>query len=275
MNEQTAIQTTLRKALTELQGKNPRYSVRALAMKLGMTASATNEILKGERRVSRKLAERICRGLLLDPTERNEVLKRFPERRQNKTSAREGSDTVGGDYLKLTADQFRMISDWIHYAILSLIKTADFRPASDWIAQRLNVTISQAAGALERLERLGLIHYQEDGSIQRTPMRLNTTDDVLDVSIQKSHLTDMELASKSLLKHPVHLRDFTSLTIAISPQLLPQAKELIRKAQDEICDLMAAEVPSEVYRLSVYLFPLTQPQELNPITPKKEKGEIL
>jgi plasmid maintenance system antidote protein VapI len=75
-----ALQTTMRKKFLEYQGKNESFSVRALAKKLGMQPGATNEILKGERRVSRRIAERIAERLMLDPTERQDLLKEFPEK---------------------------------------------------------------------------------------------------------------------------------------------------------------------------------------------------
>lgn len=149
MQEQVAIQSLLTKKLAELQSKNPSFSVRAFAGRLGLQPSATNEILRGERRVSRKMAERIANRLHLDPSERVELLRGFEEAKSKKR------DEIGGDYLKLTADQFRILSDWLHFAILNLISTQDFKHDSAWIAKRLAVSESQTKTALDRLLRLG------------------------------------------------------------------------------------------------------------------------
>lgn len=262
-NEQLALQSTLRRKLAELQTRNPAYSVRAFAQRLGLQPAATNEILKGERRVSRKMAERIAARLHLDPTERAELLKHFPEKRPVRKAANPEGASAGpsGEALRLTADQFHLISDWVHYAVLNLIQTRGFKAKPQWIAGRLGITESRARGALERLERLELVERAPGGGLKRTYARLHTTDDVFDVSIQKSHLQDFELARESLLRDPIEERDFTSLTIPVDPELLPKAKEAIRRAQDEIAALLAKNPTTEVYRLCSYLFPLSKKEK--------------
>ena len=87
---------------------------------------------------------------------------------------------------------------------------------------------------------------------------MNTPDDALNISVQKTHIEDMELAKNSILNDLIDKRDFTSLTMAVSTRLLPKAKEMIRKVQDEISDLLESEPTDEVYRMSVHLFPLSK-----------------
>jgi hypothetical protein len=62
----------------------------------------------------------------------------------------------------------------------------------------------------------------------------------------------------------VEKRDFTAVTVAVNPKNLSTAKELIRKFQDELCDQLEAGRCTEVYRLSVQLFPLTVMNEGDP-----------
>lgn len=268
INDQLAVQNILRKKYLEIQTRNPSYSVRAFSMKLGLHASATNEIMKGERRVSRKLAERIADRLLLDPSERTSILKFFQPVEKKPAVRKSTSDEekeVGADYLKLTGDQFELISNWIHFGILSLVKTKNFESSATSISERFGITEKQAADALERLERLGLL-VRKEGKLKRKHSRVNTPDDVLNISIQKAHIEDMELAKNSIMNDPVDKRDFTSMTMAVSTRLLPKAKEMIRKVQDEISDLLESEPTDEVYRMSMHLFPLSK-------TSSKEKNK--
>jgi uncharacterized protein (TIGR02147 family) len=263
MKEQLAVQKLLRRKLAELQTRNPAFSVRAFAHRLGLHASATNEILRGERRISRRMAERIAAKLHLDPSERVEFLAHFPlraKRAKRLGQAPADTDRIASqkEVLRLTSDQFSVISDWIHFAILNLVKTTDARDDLAWMAERFAVSETRIGGAIERLTRLGLLEKTPEGKWARTYARVNTTDDVLSVSVQKSHLSDMDLARESLLRDPIAERDFSSMTMAITPALLPRAKEILRKAQDEIAAL-ATEVPAtEVYRLTTYFFPLTR-----------------
>jgi len=239
----------------ELQKRNPNISVRAFADRLGLGASATNEILKGERRVSRKLVFRVAAKLSLDPSERSELAKAFPDTKQKSSVSEADIDT---DLLKLTADQFEAMANWSHFAILSLAKLRTFRSDANWISEQLGITQARAESAVERLTRLGLLK-ETNGKLLRTYERLNTTDDVVSPAVQKSHLEDMDLARESLLHDPLELRDFVSITMPTDPALIPKAKEILRRAQDEVSELLSVETATAVYRLSTYLYPLTQP----------------
>lgn len=253
MNAQQALQSVLFKRFSELKARNGAYSVRAFAKRLGLSAAATNEILKGERNVSEKLAQRILLRLQMDPSERAQILSYFE--RKASQSARSAPSSQS---LKLSSDQFRTISDWVHFAIMSLIKTKGFKADPVWISQRLGVTESRVSLAIDRLLRLGLITRSGKRGFKRTEARIQTSDDVLDVSIQRAHIEDMELAKAAILELPVTVRDFTSITIPVNLESIPSVKEAIRRAQDEIADLLTKGQTTEVYRLCSYLFPLTK-----------------
>jgi uncharacterized protein (TIGR02147 family) len=275
MKDQLAVQKLLRRKLAELQSRNNAYSVRAFANRLGIQPAATNEILKGERRVSRKMAERFAAKLHLDPSERVELLTHFPERARSahrlpETSLGDAKLAAQKEVLRLSSDQFSVISDWIHFAILNLVKTKNAKSDPAWMAERLNLTEVKVAAAIERLERLGLLEKDSQGKWKRTYARVNTTDDVISVSVQKSHLNDLDLARQSILQDPIDRRDFSSMTIAISPALLTKAKEIMRRAQDEIVALTSESDPTEVYRVTNYLFPLTREQKLKTKNKPKE-----
>ena len=84
-----------------------------------------------------------------------------------------------------------------------------------------------------------------------------TNDDVFDLSIQKSHLMDLEVAKEKLVQVDVKDRDFTSVTLPADPLLLPKAKEILRETQNKLEMLMSEGDSSEVYKLGMYFYPLT------------------
>ena len=73
MNPQSEIQVILRQRFSEIKSRNPRFSVRAFAKQLGLQASATNEIMKGQRNISRALAEKILGRMKLSAEERMSI----------------------------------------------------------------------------------------------------------------------------------------------------------------------------------------------------------
>ena len=257
MQEQIQVRDFLNRKLFEIQARNPNYSLRSFAQKLGMNSGALSLILSGKRNVSRKWVNRVADRLFLSPDERAELLSSFFEK-----------DRIGravpithfkSKGLVLNADQFRLIGDWYHFAILSLLNTNDFKNDARWISARLGISVKTASEALVRLKRLHLIQEGPGKKLKRTQERVQTTDDILNLSLQKNQIQTLELAQKSIEATPVELRDFTTLTVATHPQKLKEAKALIRKFQDEL-DTLLEDVPekTEVYRCSIELFPLTQ-----------------
>lgn len=267
MNEQLKIQQLLMQKFEAYKARNSSFSMRAFAARLGMQPSATNEILKGQRRVSRKLAEKIADQLNLDPSERTDLLKDFPLKLKRNTQARKAR-THELEVLKLNSDQFELISDWIHFAVLSLVRVKDFRSDISWIAQRLGVSEVEIRKAILRLQHLKLINIDEKGVMTRTPQPIRTTDDIKDLSLQRMHLNDMEMAKNKIQDVSVDMRDFTNYTFPANPKSIKRAKEILRQAQDDLEELMNEEA-EEVYRVCMYLFPLTQLEENN------LKGNIL
>jgi uncharacterized protein (TIGR02147 family) len=257
--EQITVQRLLRRKFEEARAKNPRYSIRAFSRRVGLSASAANEILKGERRISAKMADRIADRLMLNPTERAELLAAFPPRTRRKRLPGRG-EPLTQDLLKLSADQFEAIAEWTHFAILSLVRIPGFKDDPKWIATRLGVRPEHAQASLQRLLRMGLIERTEapDAPFRRTAHQIRTTDDVLSLSIQRSHLDDLERMAHAIRELPVTERDASSMTMPANPALFPQAKAILRRAQNEIDALMEASACTEVIRVFTCLYPLTR-----------------
>jgi uncharacterized protein (TIGR02147 family) len=257
MKHQLAIQNLLQTRFAEAKAKNPSFSLRAFARKTGLSHAMVSRVLAGKRHVSPKLARKITRSLMLDPQEASELLSLFPENKKTTSS----HDSIDPNYLQLTADHFKMISEWHYFAILSLLKTKGFMNDASWIGERLGLPEATIKQAIERLMRLEILTQDEKGNLRRAAPRFRTSDDVSNLSLRKAHFTNLELARLSLESDPVHARDFTSLTLAFRASRIDEAKIEIRKFQDEFDRKFESDEsdPDEVYRLFVSLFPMTKP----------------
>jgi uncharacterized protein (TIGR02147 family) len=254
MKAQIEIQRLLRQKLTEAQQNNPRYSLRAFAGRTGLAPGALSAILNGKRSVSPKLATKICQALLLDPQERGEILRHF-SRRESVSFPKDGD--LEPKYRELSAAQFRIVSEWQHFAILSLLNTRGFKSDPEWIARRLGITTTAAKTAIERLMSLEMLTLKNGKKLVRSDSPFRTSDDLADVSIRKSHEEGLDLAKDSLRKHPLTERDHSTITMAIDPARIAEAKARIRAFQDDLSELMESGHQQEVYRLAIQLFPLT------------------
>jgi len=100
------------------------------------------------------------------------------------------------------------------------------------------LTEHRARQVLDRLVELGVFVVDGNGKLTRSQKSYRTSDDVADLSLKKCHEQSLDLAKNSLYQDDVKVRDFTSITMAVDPTKLSMAKELTRKFQDELSDLL-------------------------------------
>jgi uncharacterized protein (TIGR02147 family) len=248
--ETVALQKVLNEELLRCKAANPSYSLRSLARRLKISPAMLSLVLNGRRPASRKLAQKVSRSLNLDPTEENELLALFDFKTQKiRRPAPE---------LRLQADQFRLIADWHYFAILSLLEIPGHKAQATWIARRLGISSTLAADALDRLERLGLIQADKRSGYCLTGRTFTTSDEIASSAIKKNHAQMLELAKESLDHDPLDLRDFLSITMAIDPAKIPQAKLLLREFRERLSTFLESGKKAEVYALALQLIPLSK-----------------
>ncbi len=254
MTEQLAIQSKLRNQLLDFQKKNPAFSLRSFAKKLQMSPSSLSEILNGKRNVSKKLAIKILTRLGSDPKDQHKIIHLFD---YQKGQTKKDNDSKM-NFLELSSDQFQTLSQWYHFAILSLAETKGFVAEPLWIARRIGIKLNEAEQALERLQRLGLIEWSRSKkTLKLTKGPLSTSDDIANSAVKQSHYEDLKLAADKLDQVTVDERDFTSVTVAIDKTKLNQAKKMIRDFQDQLSAFLETGTQTEVYKMCFHIFPLS------------------
>lgn len=168
--------------------------------------------------------------------------------------------------MKLKADEFNLISEWQHFALLSLMETVNFVSELTWMAARLSLSVHEIQKTLIRLTDLKLITKKYNRFIP-TGGPLITSDNISDTAVKKSHYTDLKLAEQALDHVAVEDRDFTAVTIAADKSKLPEAKRMIREFQDSLTQFLEDGEKNEVYKMTFYIYPLTRP------APLKEQNE--
>lgn len=231
----------------QMKLKNPAYSLRSFARRLQIGPSALSEMLNGKRLITEKSALKILERLNLSPEESNKLMKRLAKGR--KAPARE--------YVQVEMDQYHLIADWFYFGILSLAETEDFKDSPEWIANRLNIGIPQARRALAVLERMKLLKRDNKNRLVHSGAAFRTSSQIPHLGLRKSHFDNLELAKVSLEKDDVTVRDFSSVTMAIDPDLLSEAKELIRDFRRKLSEFLESGKKQEVYKLNIQLFPLS------------------
>ncbi len=236
----------------EAKSRNSIYSYRSFAKKLGISPGTLSEILNSRRKISIRMAARLAERLQLDPQRKWELLNSVQKEKLGLQSV------ADQDYVTLESSQFALIAEWPYLALLSLMRTKEFKSQIPWIAKRLRLSIKEATFILERLEKLNLIKKDIEGNWQRSFERIRTTDAIKDAAIHSAHTKDLALIQKSLEEVPLNWRDVTSITMPIDTKKLTEAKRLIRQFQDDLSELLESGESNEVYRMSIALFPLSE-----------------
>ncbi len=223
------------------------------------------EILNGKRSITKKTIDKLGLALGLSLREINSF-------EAVAVSTIKTTQASKADYHQINIDQYALISDWYHYAILELIKVKDFKSDNSWIAKALDISKSEANIAIERLLRLGLIERAEDGTLSDTSSGFSTNINGNMTSAGSRQLQEqiLQQSIQALRTVPVTARNHTSMTMAIDPVHLPEAIKRITKFRRELCEYLESQgAPQEIYQLSVSLFPITkihQPQSLGEVT---------
>ena len=264
MNGQAVIQKKLGEKFAEAKLKNPSFSMRAFAKRLGVSHTTLSLILNGRRQISRKLAHQLVERMRLSAQETASILSLFQKKRSYP------HHTLGGKSAKrlsqLTLDQFEIVSEWYHFALRALLKTANVQSSPEhskpqWLGKRLGIKSTLAKKAIERMLRLGMIEKLADGRLSATDADFHSTDGVPSVAIRNYLTQHLDLARVSIARDPVDIRDCTSLVMAINPRRLVEAKAIIRRFRKDIENLLengSDDPVEEVYSLAVQLFPITR-----------------
>ncbi|MGE0762901.1 MAG: TIGR02147 family protein [Bdellovibrionales bacterium] len=240
----------LRQQLTnyfaQMRQKNPGYSLRAMARVFKTSPAQLSQVLSGKRPMSRKFVLSVSDRLGLSPLETKEALESQCPSPRSKIS-----------FESIAEDQFKLIADWHHFAILSLGETADAKADPKWISKRLGLDYYVVREALTRLQKLGIIEIK-NGRYRQITKPIHTTQDIPSAAIRKNHRQNLALASEKLEQVDVADREFTSMTMAISRKKIDLAKKMIRKFKTEMYEFLQAGAKEEVYTLAIQLFPVSK-----------------
>lgn len=241
------------KIKNQIHRRLKKSSLRALALELEVPAGNLSQFLSDKRNFSSATLTKIVEALTNDPEERKELLGTERKKLPVKKSSDEAS--------RLSEEEFLELKEWYHFAVRTVLSLSTLKPDPKWIAEKLGIKPGEAEKALKILFRLNLIKLAPDGNIVRTKRHLLTPDSTrptpkIDAHKRKIHTQHIERAKSALELDPAK-RDITWVNIPTNPAKLERARELIRKFQDEMLELLEDDETSELYRLTIQLVPMT------------------
>jgi uncharacterized protein (TIGR02147 family) len=239
------------------RAKNQSYSLRAFAKLLDLPSGRVSQLLSEKRRFTPRVGEQIADRLQYDPRQKDRLLRAIAATRGKTGAPRLARPRA--TYRSLDMNQFRLIAEPIHFSILSLLETTGFDGQPSTVAARLGVSAVEARAAIRRLEEAGLVRREEDGRVELSGAPgLATSHDVPSAALRRAHRKVLEETIAALEAVPVEERDVTSVTLAIDPGRLPEAKRRLKELRRELGAYLEGGDRREVYRLNIQLVPVTR-----------------
>lgn len=246
-------QEILKQEFEKRRKRNPNFSLRSFAKWLGISPAQLSQMMTGKRSVTVNSAKIISEKMNLSPVEKRIFLnscmknKEFIEINSEKKT------------LHMQEDQFRLISDWYHFAILSLTKIKGAKADPRWIARRLGINVDEAHQAILRMERMGILQLKP--VFQQVCEPIQVVSNVSSQAIQKHHKQILNLAAEKIETIAVSRREYQSISIPLNPQHIPIFKKHIDDFLEEAAKMSDPKNGTEIYAVNVQLFPLTKTEE--------------
>ncbi len=261
---QMQFQHYLKSLFYGLQKKNPRYSLRAFALKLGISSGSLSQVLSGKRSLSKNKIESIL-NLLEASQEVHEKVFYSPQDEDFSVFFNKYEDF--SKYVILNNEQTHsLLEDDLVVQLLALGDTDDFQNDPQWMAEKLDVDIDRVQALLTK--DLESWKTQKEHLQKKLKTFFQTTDSKTSPDLRRYHTASLQEAITKIESLPTEQRDFTSCVFACDPEKYEQAQNLIRHFHHQLMALMSTGPKTEVFKLNVQLYPCTQ-------KPKESSSKLL
>ncbi len=257
----------LEQRYTERHSRNPSYSLRAFARDLDISVSRLSEVMNRRNHLSAQSADQIAQRLDFDEDERA-YFRDLVDAQTARTEAQREQAQIrllkyrfADEETQVTMDQFKLIAEWYHFAILELFKTKHFACEPARIAEILELDADVAKEALARLVRLNFVE-ETDGDYRLVRSRTFTDCKSRSQALRNFHERVLEKAAEALGTQVRKER----VTLAAIGAVGKEAVAAMRVDINELAKTFATrhtkqEDADHVYCLSVNFFRLDQKTE--------------
>jgi len=254
----------IKKSFDRLKRSNPKFSIRALASKIGLSHVYVMKILKSEASIPPEKIAPLIKALSLDELALSELkeailsdaveerLSAFPKTGEKKKANIENFEEYP---LKFAG----ILEEWYYLPILDLLTCNISSKSIPSIAKNLGLMEHEVLTALEKIQEFGLA-TSEKGQWKKTNNRIRFPTTIPSDITKKYYKKVLKKAYEELnnsSSERFSKRSITNLSIAVDPDKVKEAKEKLHKCIYEIANEMASGDCKEVYFLTTCLFPLT------------------
>lgn len=267
--ECTSSRVALLNYLELRQSLEPTFSVRRWSKDMGMSShSLLNLQLQGKRKVKLNHVERLTHTMGLTETESRylqgiTLLEKAKNDKEKQIHLLNLNKMIPKTHLKTKKyNQFSILSDWLHMAIMSLTEVTGIKLTEQEINKHLShkATKAEILAAITRLVDEGLLK-QNDQYFEATYQSVTTSNDISDAGIKEYHRQASDLAKAAIDEVELAKRELQSFCLAVPDDKLLLAKDLIRKFREDFYNAVGGS-GKNIYKMNVQFFQLSRcPEE--------------
>lgn len=259
----------LKAAMDRLQRQNPKFSIRALATKVGVSHVFMMKLLKGDAGVPEKKLPILIKSLSLDEMAQLELreamvydaisttLGAFPVSKKRKLTAEA--------FEEYPSKHFSVLDNWYDLALLDILTCEGAPESTEGLARILGLTSLEVQTSLEKSSKLGLAELKAEGwKKTKSKIRFPTVGaNELTRRYYEQVLDRAKLELRKTSPQDFSRRSITNLSLAVDPDKIPEAKQKLQQAIYDIAQELSSGSPRDVYQLTLCLIPVTAAQSGN------------
>ena len=257
----TLVAAYLTEVFDKKKGLRPQYSLRAFARDCGMSPSQMSEVLAGKAGISIQAASLLAERLGLAALQKKKLFdlvdSEFSRNQQTKKKATQRVLEKKFDVTALPLDDFRYMCDWQSVALLEALKIPNVDVDPTELARSLNITPAEVSAAIERLVRLKVLSFVEQGKPKLSESHATSTD-IPSAAIRKFHAEVIKKSLLSLETVPPDKRDFHTFVFSSREERLPEIKQSLLSFIERFSEeFSSSDEDDMIFGLGIQLSPLS------------------
>lgn len=256
------------------QKRNPKFSLRLIAKKLGVSHSFLSQILSGKKQFPIDRLDALIEVLELDEFGQRRLIENLIDAQIDEWKTK---SKALGEHLKVAtsklspsvrvyeevpSSKMSLVNPWYTMAVLDLVESQNFFVNFEWIAKRLGISPIEAQSAWTYLVTHQFVvesdgHWKKNDPYLRIPV-IHSNEMIRQHYLQILKKIEHQLQKKTS-ETDRNQRLIVGATCTTNPQKLAEVKQYLEDTLYIAAEELAEGTGSEVYYIFVSAIPLTNP----------------
>lgn len=248
------------------KSQNPHFSYRYMGAKMDLDSGFLAKVIQGKMHLTLKSIEGIVKFCKFQAKEREyfETMIKYGRAKgdQDALLYLEKLVSLKGIHTEIIEEKkYRFYTKWYYSAIRALLGYYPFTGDFTAIANQLNPKIStdEAQEAIELLLDLGFLRQNEEDQFYLTDRMITTGDSWRSEAIHSFQKETLKLALAGIDRHSKEMRDFSTITVAVSHEDLAEIRLRAKDFRQSILQMKTGRDQQDVvYQINIQVLPLTE-----------------